>query len=110
VRLNVGRLLILSIAFIAVTFKLSGSMNIAQKNWIVEKQKRLRVTSALLDDIKTIKMQGLSQVMARVIDDLRQGEIKISEWFRKLLVVMLLLCKLCIVASEKSEGVWLIRP
>lgn len=69
-------------------------MSPAQKDWVGAKQERLRVTSALVDDIKTVKMQGLSQTMASVVGDLRKTEIRISEYFRKLLVIMILLCKI----------------
>jgi ATP-binding cassette subfamily C (CFTR/MRP) protein 1 len=69
-------------------------MSPAQRQWIGAKQERLRVTSALVDDIKTVKMQGLSQTMAAIIADLRRSEIRISETYRKLLVIMVLLCKL----------------
>jgi ATP-binding cassette subfamily C (CFTR/MRP) protein 1 len=69
-------------------------MSPAQRQWIDAKQERLRVTSALVDDIKAVKMQGLSQTMAAIIADLRRSEIRISETYRKLLVIMVLLCKL----------------
>jgi len=68
-------------------------MSPAQKDWIGAKQERLRVTSALVDDIKTVKMQGLSQTVATVVSELRKSEIRISEYYRKLLVIMILLCK-----------------
>lgn len=81
------------LAFIGVTFKLSGKMSPAQKDWIGAKQERLRVTSALVDDIKSVKMQGLSYTMASVVSDLRKTEVQISRYYRKLLVIMILLCK-----------------
>ena len=68
-------------------------MSPAQKQWIGAKQERLCVTSALVDDIKTVKMQGLSHTVASVVGNLRTTEIRISEFYRKLLVIMILLCK-----------------
>jgi len=74
---------------------LSGSSNVAQRLWIEKVQARLRVTTALLDDIKAVQMQGLSQKMKFLIADLRHQEIKGSEKFRKLLTVIASLCESC---------------
>ncbi|OQO08332.1 hypothetical protein B0A48_06202 [Cryoendolithus antarcticus] len=77
--------------FIAITSQIAAAMNTAQGRWIERIQARLRVTSAFLDDIKAVKMQGLTGVLANTIRDLRTAEIETSKAFRKLLVGMLLL-------------------
>jgi len=48
----------------------------------------------MLDEIKAIKMLGLTGVMSDIVHSLRVDEIKTSQVFRKLLVLTLLLCKL----------------
>ncbi|GAB1207658.1 hypothetical protein APSETT445_006383 [Aspergillus pseudonomiae] len=56
-------------------------------------QERLCVTSAMLSDMKAVKMLGLSGVLLPVIQGFRSREIETSRSYRKLLVAMLLLCK-----------------
>ena len=79
--------ILLTLVFMSIGAVLSGKSNIAQRVWIEKVQDRLRVTTALLDDIKAVQMQGLSQTMKLLITDLRQQEIKGSEKFRKLLTL-----------------------
>jgi hypothetical protein len=86
-------LVTLRTVFIAFTSKLSSSFSAAQRRWIENVQARLRVTSAMLGDIKAIKMLGLSRTMVSVIQALRTDEIRSSRPYRKLLVEMLLLGK-----------------
>lgn len=62
--------------------------------WMEKVQERLRVTSAMLGDMKALKMLGLSPAMFRVVQDLRVDEISVSRSFRKSLVALILLCKL----------------
>lgn len=64
----------------------------AQIRWVEKVQDRLRVTSAMLSDMKAVKMLGLSGVMSEIIQSLRRTEIKTSKAYRKLLIAMLLLC------------------
>jgi ATP-binding cassette subfamily C (CFTR/MRP) protein 1 len=78
--------------FIAITSKVSLSTKNARMRWIEKVQERLRVTSTLLDDIKAVKMLGLTKVMSNIVTSLRADEIKTSKVFRKLLVLTLLLC------------------
>ncbi|OGM47940.1 hypothetical protein ABOM_002790 [Aspergillus bombycis] len=82
---------ILVLLFVAGSSKLSFSMNTAQRRWIEKVQERLRVTSAMLGDMKAVKMLGLSGVLLPVIQGFRSREIETSRSYRKLLVAMLLL-------------------
>lgn len=66
----------------------------AQVAWIEKIQERLRVTSTMIDDMKAVKMLGLSSVMSNMIRMLRQAEIQTSKVYRKLLVWNVLLCKM----------------
>lgn len=77
--------------FIAITSRLSVSFGMAQRHWIEKVQTRLRVTSAMLADMKAVKMLGLSRSMVLVIQGLRADEIHTSRSYRKLLVAMILL-------------------
>ncbi|KAH8195528.1 hypothetical protein TruAng_010313 [Truncatella angustata] len=78
------------IAVIIVCFFATGPIatgaKTAQKAWIEKVQARLRITSAILDDMKAVKMLGLSNVVSGIIDNLRKVEIKTSSAYRKLLV------------------------
>lgn len=90
--------------FIMATSKVTATASPAQRQWIEKVQERLRVTSAVLGDIKTIKILGISQVLSGIIRRLRFDEIQTSRAFRKILVVILLLCKFL---TSPSQG-WLI--
>jgi len=68
-------------------------MNVAQGQWIERIQERLHVTSIFLDDIKAVKMQGLTKALTSAIRDLRSDEIETSTAFRRLLIAVILLCQ-----------------
>lgn len=73
---------------------MSKAAKTAQVTWIEKVQERLRVTSTMLDDMKAVKMLGLSTVMSDMIQKLRNVEIQTSKVYRKLLVWNVLLCKM----------------
>lgn len=73
---------------------MSKAAKTAQVAWIEKVQERLRVTSTMLDDMKAVKMLGLSTVMSDMIQKLRNVEIQTSKVYRKLLVWNVLLCKM----------------
>ena len=68
----------------------------AQVAWIEKVQDRLRVTSNMLDDMKAVKMLGLSTIISNTIQRLRRVEIQTSKVYRKLLVWNVLLCKMVV--------------
>lgn len=98
-----------NLAFIAITSRLSPLLSKAQRRWIEKVQERLRVTSAVLGDMKPVKMQGLSGTLLPVIQGLRIDEINTSQSYRKFLVAILLLCKPTGNSSYCHESL-LIRP
>lgn len=73
---------------------MSKAAKTAQVAWIEKVQERLRITSTMLDDMKAVKMLGLSTVMSDMIQKLRNVEIQTSKVYRKLLVWNVLLCKM----------------
>ncbi|EFX06313.1 ABC multidrug transporter [Grosmannia clavigera kw1407] len=77
--------------FIAATSRVSLRLRDTQVAWIEKIQERLRITAAVLGDMKTVKMLGISSVVVPVIQGLRRDEIDTSRRFRKNLVVMILL-------------------
>ncbi|KAK7997810.1 hypothetical protein PG989_005850 [Apiospora arundinis] len=83
---------VLVLAFIAAGSKISVATKIAQKHWIERIQERLRVTTTMLDDMKAVRMLGLTDFMSSIIQQLREDEINTSKSFRRLLVATLLLC------------------
>lgn len=72
--------------------RVSVAANTAQRHWIEKVQKRLSTTSYFLENIKTVQMQNLSRVMGTMVHELRADEIATSRVYRKLLIVILLLC------------------
>ncbi|KAK3332944.1 P-loop containing nucleoside triphosphate hydrolase protein [Cercophora scortea] len=76
---------------VAINVPVSNAAKNSQLVWIKKVQERIRVTSTMLDDMKGIKMLGLSTVMSNVIQNLRQVEIQTSKVYRKLLVWNVLL-------------------
>jgi ATP-binding cassette subfamily C (CFTR/MRP) protein 1 len=78
------------IIIIAMTGPLGPMMKTAQLQWIQKVQERLRVTTAMLENMKTVKMLGLSDVMYSIIDKARKNEIASSAAFRKILVLQLI--------------------
>ncbi|KAI6762485.1 hypothetical protein HG530_008465 [Fusarium avenaceum] len=75
---------------IAMAGPLGPMMKTAQLQWIQKVQERLRVTTAMLENMKTVKMLGLSDVMSSIIDKARKNEIASSTAFRKTLVLQLI--------------------
>lgn len=87
-----------TLVFIAITAQLSVSTKREQRRWIEMVQERLRSTTKMLGNIKAVKMLGLSDIMSKVIGQLRADEIRISRGFRVLLVVRVVLCKHLVVS------------
>ncbi|TDZ71708.1 ABC transporter atnG [Colletotrichum trifolii] len=81
----------LVLVFIAAMSKISVASRTAQMRWIEKIQERLRVTTAMLGEMKAVKMLGLTDVVSTTIQKLRTEEINTSKSFRKLLVATLLL-------------------
>ncbi|KAH8682050.1 ABC transporter [Xylariales sp. PMI_506] len=77
--------------FVATTYKLSDATKTAQRKWIERVEQRLRVTASMLEDMKAIKMLGLSKVMIKIVQGMRKKEIESSGTFRILLVWQILL-------------------
>lgn len=80
--------------FVGVTSCISGVAKVRQRRWIERIQTRLKATSSLLEKIKSMKMLGLTNTMSEIIESLRKDEIKASTAYRKVLLSVLLLCKM----------------
>ncbi|KAK2883394.1 hypothetical protein FQN49_000034 [Arthroderma sp. PD_2] len=76
---------------IGINVPISNSSKKAQVAWIEKVQERLRITSAMLDNMKAVKMLGLSTMMSDIIQNLRRVEMQTSKVYRKLLVWNVLL-------------------
>ncbi|KAF6834852.1 ABC transporter [Colletotrichum musicola] len=83
--------IVLVLVFIAAMSKISVPTQKAQTRWIERIQERLKVTTAMLGEMKAVKMLGLTKVMDSSVQKLRNDEISTSKSFRKLLVATLLL-------------------
>lgn len=65
----------------------------AQRQWVVRVQQRMTTTLAMLANMKSIKMLGLTGTLDTIVCHLREVELKTSEVFRKLLICTVSLCK-----------------
>ncbi|KAL7923567.1 multidrug resistance-associated protein [Trichoderma austrokoningii] len=81
----------LVLVFIVITSQISVAAQRAQVAWIEKVQDRLRATTALLGDVKAIKMLALPSVVSTLLTNFRTREIKTSKTFRELLIATLIL-------------------
>lgn len=65
----------------------------AQKDWVVQVQRRMATTLTMLGNMKAIKMLGLNEALYTAVSNLREAELKTSEVFRKLLICTVTLCE-----------------
>ncbi|KAL4985081.1 hypothetical protein BDW68DRAFT_189949 [Aspergillus falconensis] len=77
---------VIVVVFISATFKVSSLTNKFQRLWIEKVEDRLRLTSYTLENIKAVKMLGLSEKIFTILQGLRHAEIATSAVFRKLLI------------------------
>lgn len=75
--------------------KIASHFGPAQIAWIQRVQTRIAVTANMLNDIKAVKMLGLTDVLYTITFTLRNDELRASEKFRKLLVMQILIGKYC---------------
>lgn len=73
--------------------RLSARVAPAQKDWVDRVQERITATSAMLADMKSVKMLGLTGALCQIISELRRIELKTSERFRTLLSSTIVICK-----------------
>lgn len=58
-----------------------------QKTWLQAMEKRINFTTVVLESIRNVKLLGLSEVMATMINGLRVDELNISKKFRRVQTV-----------------------
>ena len=80
-------------ACVCGAFFISAKTAPAQKAWVQKIQARLEITSTMLGDMKAVKMLGLSGILFNIIFKLREAELRASSHFRRLLVLIVALCK-----------------
>ncbi|KAJ5085131.1 hypothetical protein N7532_009902 [Penicillium argentinense] len=95
-QLGVACLIPAAISFIAIagTIPVSTKSNTAQRGWIERVQDRLAVISSMLQDMKSVKMLGISEKLFDSISGLRKKELQVSERFRILILWELALSNL----------------
>jgi ATP-binding cassette subfamily C (CFTR/MRP) protein 1 len=64
-----------------------------RKVWTQATQKRVGVTSSMLEQMKSVKMMGLSDTMFDAVHKLRLDEIEVSKSYRVTTIWRFLLCK-----------------
>ncbi|KAL6233931.1 hypothetical protein BDW75DRAFT_231562 [Aspergillus navahoensis] len=82
---------VIVVVFISATFKVSSLTNKFQRRWIEKVEERLRLTSYTLENIKAVKMLGLSEAIFTIVQGLRHAEITTSAVFRKSLIAIVTL-------------------
>ncbi|KAI8176490.1 ABC transporter atnG [Colletotrichum sp. SAR 10_86] len=81
-------LLIPGLLCTAVTTKLSARMAPARVAWNEGVQKRISITSSLLNQIKGVKMMGLADHFSSIVQKFRITELKLSVKFRVLITFL----------------------
>lgn len=61
--------------------------------WLAAIERRLKPTIQAIRSIKEIKMLGLEKLVESTINELRIDEVKISRWYRDIIVLSLGLCE-----------------
>ncbi|KAJ5765966.1 uncharacterized protein N7511_003582 [Penicillium nucicola] len=82
---------VISLVTVIASVPISQKSNAAISRWIERVQARLGVTSSMLQDMKSVKMLGLTEKLFECVSQLRRVELQVSERFRKLLVVQVIL-------------------
>lgn len=82
---------LLILVFIAATSRVAASASPYQRQWIEKVQERLRFTSTVIGDMKSVKLLGISNVVSGIIRTMRLDEIRTSRAFRKIIVATILL-------------------
>lgn len=77
-------------------------MEPATVQWNAMVQKRVGETSSMLDQIKGIKMMGLTDFFRQTVQSLRVKELKVSAKFRWLLVYFVALGKFLLPSHSSS--------
>ena len=75
------------------TLLLTSRIGKRQDAWLKAVQMRLRATESTLGSIKGIKMMGLAEPLATVIQNLRVKELSLAMNYRKLQVTSIIICK-----------------
>ncbi|KAJ4349626.1 uncharacterized protein N0V89_008242 [Didymosphaeria variabile] len=83
------------VTFICVlgTFKFATWAKAAQRVWIENVERRLGVTTVMLEAMRTVKMLGLSEKMSSIISNFRTVEIDSSSRYRKILIGIIFFCE-----------------
>ncbi|KAJ5752890.1 ABC transporter integral membrane type 1 [Penicillium odoratum] len=82
---------VIAVVCILATGPVSARSGKAQKKWVGHIQERLAVTTAMLGDMKAVKMLGLEVVLFDILTRCRKVELSASKRFRKLIVGIVML-------------------
>ncbi|CAI7568615.1 unnamed protein product [Penicillium glandicola] len=82
---------VIAVGCILATAPVSARCGEAQKKWVGHIQERLAVTTAMLEDMKAVKMMGFEVVLFDIITRYRKVELSASRRFRKLIVGVVML-------------------
>lgn len=73
--------------------KVSAKIGPRQKEWMIGIQRRVGMTSSMLESMKSVKMMGLSDILFESLHKQRVWELGLSKNFRYMNLWRLLLCE-----------------
>lgn len=86
----IKRMCVASVSVIGTNYVTDG-IGPARAMWNQTIQKRVSSTSSMLTQIKGLKMMGLTDYIAKSIQDLRASELEVSKIFRAFIVKIVLI-------------------
>jgi hypothetical protein len=73
--------------------RLASYIGEAQKRWVRGIQTRVDVTASVLGSMKEVKMLGFSDIVTKLVQDLRVSELQLSKAYRRLLCLRVFIGK-----------------
>ncbi|KAJ5971441.1 ABC transporter integral membrane type 1 [Penicillium vulpinum] len=93
---------VIAVVCIIATTPVSAKCGEAQKKWVGHIQERLAATTAMLGDMKAVKMMGLEVILFNIITRYRKVELSASRRFRKLIVGIVILSSISVDLAPYS--------
>ncbi|KAH8702423.1 multidrug resistance-associated protein [Talaromyces proteolyticus] len=90
------------IVFTITSFGMGNAVTTRQKTWLEATEKRINFTTAILGSIRNVKLLGLTETMAAMIDALRVDELNISKKFRRIQTVRVCMINLPPIVGQLS--------
>ncbi|RAO71528.1 uncharacterized protein BHQ10_007540 [Talaromyces amestolkiae] len=90
------------IVFTVISFCMGNAVTTRQKTWLQAMEKRINFTTSVLGSIRSVKLLGLTEAMATMINALRVDELNISKKFRRVQTVRVCMINLPPIVGQLS--------